>query len=197
MSSDSDRRSEAGFTLAAVIVIFTIVAIVVTYTVPQMWSDVMRRERDYETMFVMKQYARAITEFQRRRGTYPTSLDQLKEQNRPRVIRQMYTNPLSGEMDWILVPFGTESGGAPPPGLQPPPGQGDQPGNPPPTPPGVDSKAGGSGPFIGVRPPQTGPSIVSFNDKTTYETWIYTTNDLQRDMAGAPPPPPTGPPPVK
>ena len=195
MSSKSRSRSEAGFTLAAVIVIFTILAIVVTYTVPQMWSDVMKRERDYETIFVMKQYARAIAEYQRRRGAYPTSLDQLKEQNRPRVIRQMYPNPLSGEMDWILVPFGTESGGGAPPGLPPPPGN--PPGNPPPTPPGVDSKEGGSGPFIGVRPPQTGPSIVSLNDKSTYETWIYTVNDLQREMAGGPVPPPAGPPPPK
>ena len=51
-------RSE-GFTLAALIVILTIIAIIIAYTVPEQWSMIMKRERDRQTIFLMKQYARA------------------------------------------------------------------------------------------------------------------------------------------
>lgn len=177
--------AERGFTLAAVMIILTVMMVFVAFTVPQMWSDVMRRERDYQTIWTMKQYARAITEFQKARKALPTSLEQLEEQNTPRVLRKLYPNPLSGEVDWVLIPVGADQGQAPPPGTAP--------GTPaPPAQPGVDSTAGGSGPFIGVRPPQKGPSFVTFNERTTYETWSYTINDLQRELNPAPPPPPGG-----
>lgn len=185
------RESERGFTLAAVLVILTVMMIFIAYTVPQMWSDVLRRERDHQTIWTMKQYARAIAEFQKQRKALPVSLDQLKEQNTPRVLRKLYANPLSGEVDWILIAPGTEQG-TPPPGGQPPPGSTTP---APVTPPGVDSTKGGAGPFIGVRPPQKGDSFVTFNERTTYETWTYTITDLQRDLnpaapGGANPPPP-------
>jgi hypothetical protein len=41
------------------------------------------------------------------------------------------------------------------------------------------------GPFIGVRPPQTGSSYLALNEATTYETWIYTINELQQDLNAA------------
>ena len=37
------NAKESGFTLAGVIVIMTIMMIVVAYTVPRMWSTVMKR----------------------------------------------------------------------------------------------------------------------------------------------------------
>src|SRR4051812_15115460 len=52
--------SEHGFTLAGVLVICTIVMIFVVYTVPRQWSVIMKREREKQAMFVMKQYARSI-----------------------------------------------------------------------------------------------------------------------------------------
>jgi type II secretory pathway pseudopilin PulG len=192
------QRSEQGYTLAAVLVIVTILAMVLAYTIPDQWSFVMKREREIHAIWVMKQYARAIQEFQRKRGTFPVSLEQLTEQKNPRIIRQLYPNPLTGELDWILVPLGTPTPattqGAAAPGTPP---------VPQPTPGAPPAQAGGGpgaqvGPFIGVRLPISGESVVPLNGLTKYEEWMYTINELQRDQgaatAGAPGVPPGAPP---
>jgi type II secretory pathway pseudopilin PulG len=180
------RDSERGFTLAALLVILTVIAVVVAYTVPPAWSLVMKREREIQTVWVMKQYARAIYEFQRKRNALPVSLDQLKEQNNPRVLRALYPNPMTGEMDWVLIPPGTAAGGTPAPGMPPP----QQPATPQP----AQNALGGSpqdyrGPFVGVRPPQTGETYIQLNGADRYENWVYTVVELQQEVArlgGAP-----------
>ena len=78
---------QAGFTLAALLVILTIIAVVIAFTVPEQWSMIMARERDRQTIFLMKQYARAIKEWAMKNGGMPTSLDQIAEAKQPRVIR--------------------------------------------------------------------------------------------------------------
>src|ERR1700704_4565553 len=67
------RASEDGFTLAGVLVILTVIMVFVAYTVPRQWSEVMNRERDKQTIFVMRQYARAIREWTKRHGGSPVS----------------------------------------------------------------------------------------------------------------------------
>ena len=174
---------QRGFTLAALLVILTVLAVFVAYSVPPMWSDILKRERDIQTIWTMKQYARGIAEFQRKRGVLPTTLDQLKEQKEPRVIRALYSDPLTGELDWILVAPGT--GGTPVAS----PGPSSNP-NQPPTPQGATgSSKDYVGPFIGVRPPITGKSFVSLNGMDRYENWSFTINDLQRNPAGPGPRP--------
>jgi uncharacterized membrane protein YgcG len=86
----------------------TIMAMILAYTVPQQWSMVMKRERDRQTIFLMKQYARSIRNWQRRHGGLPTSLKQLQDARAPRMLRGdgKWVMPLSGkEEDWILVPM--------------------------------------------------------------------------------------------
>lgn len=164
-------------------VILTILAVSLAYSVTPQWSQIMKREREIQTVWVMKQYARAIQEFQRKRGTFPVSLEQLAEQTNPRILRQLYPNPLTGEIDWILVPAGAPTpaltaGGAPP-GMAPPPQQ--------PTPPPAGGMAGQTtGPFIGVRLPLSGQSFVELEGADQYEEWMYTVNELIRDQGGNP-----------
>jgi type II secretory pathway pseudopilin PulG len=210
--------SQRGFTLASLLVILSIIAVLTAFFVPKMWSDIMWRERDAQTIFVMKQYARAVAEYQRARGAFPTSLEQLEDQTLPRVLRQSYVNPLSGELDWVLVPQGAVTPGQ---GAQGQPGQGGRPtaGNLPPTSgqgpdgqtPGTNptnpqnplGQPGGGdprdyrGPFIGVRPPQSGDSFLELNGEQNYESWMYTVNELlaEQQAAGAGPPQQPGQPP--
>jgi type II secretory pathway pseudopilin PulG len=101
------KNGQEGFTLAALIVILTVMAIIVAYTVPQQWSMVMQREREKQTIFLMKQYARGIREFQKKHNSLPVSMDQLLEAKDPRYLRNggKWPCPLTGrEDDWILVP---------------------------------------------------------------------------------------------
>jgi type II secretory pathway pseudopilin PulG len=178
------RPGERGFTLAAVLVILTVMLVFIAFTIPRMWSDVLKRERDYQTIWAMKQYARAIKGYNDARQVYPTKLDDLKQQNRPRVLRQLYPNPLSGKMDWVLVPFGTPTGDQIGP-INP---QSPNPQSPnpqaqiPPSPNAPAAPGANGGPFIGVRPPQTGKSFLLFRGKETYKEWIYTTNELEQDI---------------
>src|SRR5437588_12031347 len=132
LPSRPGKSTESGFTLAGVIVIMTIMMIVVAYTVPRMWSTVMKRERERQTIYVMQQYAKAIAEFQDKNKAYPTSPQQLKDARQPRMIRGVkgeLADPLTGEVDWLVIPqaagaslpahFTTTNGT--PPGPPPPP----------------------------------------------------------------------------
>jgi type II secretory pathway pseudopilin PulG len=193
-SSTAPRNPQSGFTLAGLLVILSVIAVISAYLVPKMWSSIMWRERDLQTIFVMKQYAKAISDFQRTTGALPTSLEQLEKKTMPRVLRQTYANPLSGELDWILVPQGAVTPGAQPQGQGA--GPGGQLGNQPPgtaqgpgTPVNQFGQPGGgdprnySGPFIGVRPPQTGESMIELFEQKQYEAWMYTINELEVERA--------------
>jgi type II secretory pathway pseudopilin PulG len=180
---------ESGFSLASLLVILTIMAVFLAYTVPRMWSDVMRRQRERQTIFVMKQYARAVLEYQKSHAnTAPTQLAQLKDSRRPRVIRGVgqLVDPLTGRFDWVPIPFGTITPGTTAPGTAPP-------APAPAPPPGSPGGPGGQkidaanfvGPFIGVKPGISGESLMTLNEKNHYEEWIYTVTDLQRDINSA------------
>jgi len=170
--------NQRGFTLTALLVILTVLAVFVAYSVPPMWSDILKRERDIQTIWTMKQYARAIAEFQRKRGVLPTTLDQLKEQKEPRVIRALWSDPLTGELDWVLIAPGAAGTPVTNPGSAGNPNQ-------PPVPPGASGASKDYvGPFIGVRPPISGKSYVSLNGIDRYENWSYTIVDLQRSGVG-------------
>ena len=173
-------------------------SVILAFSVPRMWSDVMRREREVQTIWAMKQYARAIQEYQKKRGALPTKLEQLAELTEPRVIRQLYPNPFSGELDWIPVPPSTAAAVPGQPGAPGQPTAG-IPGLPTPTPgpsptpgqPGVNPGTGlqgeYSGPIGGVRPPLTGPSMIVLNGQDRYENWVYTITELTMDQTGGGP----------
>ncbi|HYI12976.1 MAG TPA: hypothetical protein VEK57_28270 [Thermoanaerobaculia bacterium] len=188
---------QEGFTLAALLVLLTIISIVVAYTVPQQWSLIMKRERDRQTIFLMKQYARGILAWQTKHSnTAPTSLEQLQEARKPRMLRGNGTwpCPLTGkEDDWILVPpTALMPANAPQPGgnLQ----VGNRPAPPPPPPqPGgapqpmkLNKQASPKdyvGPFVAVRPNASGPSFIALNGIENYDEWVYTVDDLRAEIA--------------
>jgi type II secretory pathway pseudopilin PulG len=192
-----DLRPQSGFTLAGLIVILTILAVLVAFTVPEQWSKLMQRDRERQTIFVMKQYARAIHEWQAKHGGgFPTSLDQMKEARLPRVMRGPkgeYIDPLTGQVDWILIPPAAYTQGQP---NQIPRGNAAPIPNPPPT--DTANTAGMpkssspfnsaaspkdyKGPFIGVRPPVTGKSMLKVNNAENYEDWFFTVYELNNEI---------------
>ena len=200
-----NRTSESGFTLAAVIVLATIVMIFAAYTIPRAWSTIMKRERERQTIYAMQQYAKAIDEFRLKNGNaYPTSPQQLKDAKQPRLIRGLkgeLVDALTGEVDWLVIPQSAAAalpqrniGGnpnapqnAPPPPPPIPPTtasgtdtSGTNP-NAPPGLPGIPIKDYAGGPFIGVRPNAHGKSLTTLYGADTYETWVYTTVDYDAE----------------
>jgi type II secretory pathway pseudopilin PulG len=170
------RKSEGGFTLAGVMVIMTIMMIFVAYTVPRQWSAVLQRDRERQTIFIMQQYAKAIDAFEKKNHALPVNISQLKGARRPRFVRgptAEWIDPLTGEVDWLIIPQSAAgaAGGPPPPG-QP---------QTQTTVPGVPMKDYAGGPFIGVRPNKNGDSLVELNGAQKYEQWSYTVVDYRTE----------------
>lgn len=177
----------------------TIMMIVVAYTVPRMWSTVMKRERERQTIFAMQQYAKAITEFRLNHNqAYPTSIKQLQDARQPRMIRGPkgeFLDALTGEVDWLVIPQAAagaipphnQSGGNNPIGVTPPltdttkTDTSSTDPNAKPGLPGVPIKDYAGGAFIGVRPAAHGKSLMTLFGADTYETWIYTTQDYEQE----------------
>jgi len=199
------RNPQSGFTLAGLLVILTIISIFIAYTVPRQWSIAMKRDRERQTIFIMKQYARSIAAWQIAHGGLPTSLDQLKEARSPRLLRGVkaeYVDPMTGEIDWILVPPQVAQQGTPgtPGPSNVPRSAWERPENRgattatstsanqneaanPSSPTGqAASPKDYRGPFVGVRPNITGPSYLALNGADQYENWMYTINDLKAEI---------------
>ena len=179
------RKGEQGFTLAGVIVILTIMMIFAAYTVPRQWSAILQRDRDKQTIFIMRQYATAISAFQDKNKTWPVSMDQLKDAQAPRFLRgpkDGYIDPLTGQVDWLIIPASAMGATG-----QPLPTPGNQPGQTQTAPststaaPGVPMKDYAGGPFIGVRPNKSGKSFVEFRQQDAYDAWMYTAFDYRAD----------------
>jgi type II secretory pathway pseudopilin PulG len=194
------RNSESGFTLAGLIVILTVMMIFIAYTVPKAWSIAINRDRDEQTIFAMKQYARAMRAFQLKNNAQPVSLDQLKQAKSPRLIRGKgeLIDPLTGKVDWIPIPMTNQTaqqaqnqaaapggpligvGGGARRGVGAGP---DVPQTGLPAPAQQAGQPGGFvGPIIGVRPAKTGASYLSVNGFDSYEQWSYTTVDLDNEI---------------
>lgn len=172
----SSGRSQGGYTMVAMIVIITVINILVAAALP-LWSTQAKREREEELIFRGLQYAEAIRVFQRRFGRLPVRLEELMEVE-PRCIRQLWTDPMTGERDWgVIVNLG---GGRPGGGVSLPPngdgGTGQQ----------QDDGRGGStlpastggpklpvGPISGVYSRSKDEALRLFFDQSSYDQWKF------------------------
>jgi len=102
-------------TLAAALIL-----IALTAGLPALSAE-LRREREQELIHRGAQYQRAIRNYYRKFGAYPTSLDQLEDSNHLRFLRKRYKDPMTGgdfrllhlgEIKLSLQPPGTASADA-------------------------------------------------------------------------------------
>ena len=96
----TDRvRSDRGYAMAALLVVMSVIAIVLSTTLP-VFSTLARRERETELIFRGQQYARAVMLFQRKYGNaLPPNLDVLLNE---RFLRKQYKDPITNS-DFTLV----------------------------------------------------------------------------------------------
>ena len=107
--------------MAALLVMMTVMAIVMTVALP-VWHTAAQREKEEELIFRGQQYARALALFQRRLpGAAPADVDALVNLH---FLRKKYKDPITGD-DFQLVHPGDPAtafapqGGAAAPGIQP------------------------------------------------------------------------------
>ena len=165
--------------MIAIVIGMMILAIVIMGVAPSV-GTVMKREREQELLFRGKQYARAISLFQKRYGRFPTELKELYE-SRPRTIRKLWKEPICKCPDWHVIYQSSPDailGNAPR-------GRGVK---PTPTP-GVFGPSEGTksvGPIIGVRSSVHEEALTEWRGQKFYDEWRFITGDADRDMGVGP-----------
>jgi len=104
-------RSDAGFSLSALIFFLAAASIFIAAAVPA-YQMQAKREMEEELIFRGEEYTRAIQKYQRKFGVYPTSIDQLVSTNGLRFLRRAYKDPMTEkDFRFILVnPDGSLTG---------------------------------------------------------------------------------------
>ena len=184
-ASPTDRSSEAGYNLVVLAVLITVMNIAVAAALPY-WSSWANRQKEEELIFRGLQYAEAIRLFRVRQGRLPTALEELIEVE-PRVIRQLWPNPMDEEGRWGLL-------------MQGAPGNNGGPGNRQAGDAGGTGAAGGTGgggltavpppneeegdgptvgPILGVYSATPGPSMRVWNGQEDFGDWYFTAELIQ------------------
>jgi type II secretory pathway pseudopilin PulG len=110
------RFRERGYTLVAIMVFMTLIAISILVVSPTV-SKIMQREREEELIFRGRQYAQAILNYQKRQGRFPLNLKDLMT-TKPRSARKLYKEPMCNCENWGLIRVG-QPWPPPPPGSNP------------------------------------------------------------------------------
>lgn len=191
-------RGARGFTLAGVLVIMAVMAILGTVAA-QTATFQKRRENEEELIFRGQQVVEAVRLFRARNGRFPITLEELTKA-KPRVLRKAWVDPMTGKTDWIPVFLGQEgqslAGGE---GAGPVAGAGGVGGvaggqaQPTPTPTsflGTSDPSAARGPIVGVKSRSCEQSIRLWEGRNRYCDWKFVF-DQQGGAKAGPVPAPT------
>jgi type II secretory pathway pseudopilin PulG len=81
--------------------IMAAMGVMLTVVMPY-WKKDLQREDEAELVFRGEAIANAIRTYKAKTGGYPLALKDL-EKLRPRIIRKLYTDPMTREGDWDLI----------------------------------------------------------------------------------------------
>jgi hypothetical protein len=91
-----------GYTLSVLLVMMVTVGVFVVNRA-HLWAPTqINREREAELIYRGEHLARGIAAYRQKRGRFPTSLGEV-ENVRPRLIRQVYNDPVSETGQWIFL----------------------------------------------------------------------------------------------
>jgi type II secretory pathway pseudopilin PulG len=201
-------RSGRGYTLVAVLVGMTVMAILIAAVLP-LASAEAQRDKEAELIFRGLQYAEGIRNFRKHYGRYPTTLKEMYQAH-PRTLRKLWKDPMTNSDKWGLI---TQLAGAPVTGVTPPGTAGSAtqtaptpvptaaptaaPGFSDPFRPGAAPNAGDApvGPITGVYSRSTKKGYRIFGGREHYNEWRFTEQTLlgQGSAGTAMPPSPPGP----
>jgi type II secretory pathway pseudopilin PulG len=100
---------EGGFTYISLLFVIIVIGLILAST-GQMWSTIVKREKEAELIFRGSEIRKAIGSYYKRPGVlkvYPKDLKVLVEDKRlttaMRHLRKIYVDPMTGESDWELI----------------------------------------------------------------------------------------------
>jgi type II secretory pathway pseudopilin PulG len=172
------KSNEAGYTLAMLVMIIAIMAIMMAAAV-EIVSFQAQREKEAELIFRGQQYVEGIRLYRMKYGRYPMRMKELWEAD-PKVLRRKWSDPITGSDKWGIVFQGQEGRQVRPPGTGPRP-------TPTRTPVFERQREGEGekvGPIIGVHSLSTDTSIKVYEGRTQYDLWKFVSQE-----EGAPPRP--------
>jgi type II secretory pathway pseudopilin PulG len=192
--------SEQGYAMAALLVMLSIMAIMMTVAMP-VWRQQAQREKEEELVWRGQQYVRAIRLYQARNQAFPPSLDVLVD---GRYIRKKYKDPITNDDFVALGAAGAAGlpGQGLPAGVQRDLAKSAQPGQPGGTVPGQSGQPGGftqpgqqAGAFpgappvggvIGVASKSKAESIRMYLGRTHYNEWAFVFVNTMPGRGGLP-----------
>jgi type II secretory pathway pseudopilin PulG len=100
MDLDGQARKKDGYAMAALLAALGVLAVLSMVAMPT-WRQAMQREKEEELVFRGKQYARAISLFQRKfANAFPLNYDLLVEQ---RFLRKKYKDPMTEDGEFQVL----------------------------------------------------------------------------------------------
>lgn len=98
------RKSEQGYMLIAMMLFLTLLLIAAAAVAPELAMQV-KRDREEEMIHRGVQYSRAIRNYVKKNGRYPTRLEDLENTNNIRYLRKRFKDPVNGK-DFKLLHLG-------------------------------------------------------------------------------------------
>lgn len=101
------RSPQAGFTYVGLLFAVVILGLMLT-AASRVWSLSEQRERETQLLFIGDEFRAAIAGYFAFGHRYPQSLQELLDDQRSpvprRYLRRLYHDPMTGDMDWTLLP---------------------------------------------------------------------------------------------
>lgn len=98
------NSNEDGYLLVGLVVVVFLLALFLTIAAPAVARS-LERDKEVESEHRAQEYVRAIHNYYLKFNAFPSSLDQLLNQNNQHFLRQQYKDPLTGG-DYRLIHFG-------------------------------------------------------------------------------------------
>jgi type II secretory pathway pseudopilin PulG len=103
-STNRPRRGEDGYIFLTLMLMVTMLVIAAAAVMPTIAFEI-RRDREQEMIHRGVQYSRAIRNYYKKFGRYPTRLEDLDNTNNLRYLRKHYKDPVTGQ-DFKLLHYG-------------------------------------------------------------------------------------------
>ena len=181
------HSSEAGYTLAMLVMVIAIMAIMMAAAV-EIVSFQAQREKEAELIFRGQQYVEGIRLYRMKYGRYPMRMKELWEAN-PKVLRRKWTDPITGSDKWGIVFQGGGGQEILPPGT----GPRVTPTRTPRFERQREDEGEKVGPIIGVHSLSTDTSIKVYEGRTQYDMWKFVLEEQAPPRTGGEVDPPRTP----